>query len=151
MSNVVSLEQYRSETRRTPEEAAGKAAAQLSTMSYDALLDWAGFDFDRLLADGATVHYATRFHKVGERLEAGIWETAGRPHQRAMINNPAFTDLAKKSLVVFDESHFATDSGWHFLLAALVGTERPVDVVKPDDPRLKAVVFVVVTAQLLGK
>jgi hypothetical protein len=59
---------------------------------YDDYGHYEGIDVvDRLLADGATVHYATRFHKVGERLEAGIWETAGRPHQRAMINNPAFT------------------------------------------------------------
>jgi hypothetical protein len=48
-SNVINLSNYRSETQRTAEEAAAKAA-ELSTMSYDALLDWAGFDFDRLCA-----------------------------------------------------------------------------------------------------
>jgi len=82
MSNVVSLEQYRSETRRTPEEAAGKAAAQLSTMSYDALLDWAGFDFDRLLAAAQAKDYRPEW--VGRQLYSyGIEPT---PSQAATLD-----------------------------------------------------------------
>jgi hypothetical protein len=49
MSNIVILDQYRSETRGTAEEAAAKAA-DLFAMSYAYALSWAGADFDRLLA-----------------------------------------------------------------------------------------------------
>jgi hypothetical protein len=65
MSNVVSLEQYRSKTQRTDEEAAAKAA-ELSAMPYDALCDWAGADFERLLAVARAKDYRPEW--VGHQL-----------------------------------------------------------------------------------
>jgi hypothetical protein len=57
VTNVVSLEQYRSEnSQRTIDEAAARPA-DLSTMSYYDLLTWAGFDFDRLLEAAAAKNY----------------------------------------------------------------------------------------------
>src|ERR1035437_4081683 len=60
---------------------------------------------------------------------------------------PPHFDLA----VIFGESQLATDGGWRLFLAAFVRAQRPVDVVKADNSRLKAVVFVVVTTEFLGK
>jgi hypothetical protein len=67
VSNVISLEQYRSE--RMDEEAAAKAAAQLSTMSYVDVLEWAGVDFGRLLAVARARDYRPEWiaHQLEER------------------------------------------------------------------------------------
>jgi 2,4-dienoyl-CoA reductase-like NADH-dependent reductase (Old Yellow Enzyme family) len=48
---------------------------------------------ERLLADGVTVHYATRFATIGQQLEGGAtgWEAAVRPHLRTMLGHRGFT------------------------------------------------------------
>src|SRR4029077_6646465 len=53
--------------------------------------------------------------------------------------------------LIFGESHLARDGGWRFFLSAFVRAQRPVDIVKADNSRLQPIVFVVVTAELLGK
>lgn len=65
-----------------------------SVVVYDDYGQYEAIDVvDRLLADGATVHYATRFSRIGDRMDGDpwLWEVAVRPHQREMMANPAFT------------------------------------------------------------
>src|ERR1039457_5056706 len=69
-------------------------------------------------------------------------------HKRACLLaiTPHF-DLA----IILSESDLATDRGWRLFLAAFVRAKRPVNVMKADDSRLKAIVFVVVTAEFFSK
>src|ERR1039457_6569749 len=85
---------------------------------------------------------------VGSHHPDQSFHTIIHVHEGACLRaiTPHF-DLA----VILGESHLATDGGWRLFLAAFVRAQRPVDIVKGDDPRLQAVVFVVVTAELLGK
>ena len=89
MSNVISLEQYRSKTQRMDEEAAAKAAEaghktfeQLSVMPYAALLDWARVDFERLLVVAHVKDYRPEWI-VNQLLNHGVEPT---PAQAATLS-----------------------------------------------------------------